>query len=860
MLKPILPILLISALVFPLMRAVAQDELGVPAGFNPSFAKAQEPAVWSASYTVEEGSTTGQLLISVEIAEGWHVNSMTQAPGGPRPTKVRIKSPSSVKLAGDFVPERSPHESENSEFAGVTLEEYDTQITWTAAIEVPAGFHEPIELFVSGNVCSTPGAPGVPSRCIPIDEKVLASFAAAQSLPATTPQTPATVTPEVAQTPLFRDVEAVVQWRADLVPGEIKPGERAVIKLTAIPDPTFHVYPAAVDDSPFSTNFVVTEKAGLQIGEPTTLQPIKSQLIVPSQPPVEYHEGNVDWELVIEVPADATAGEHVVQGAVVYQACTESSCLPPQALKFVATLNVDSVAMSASSVPISLSTAKVPDTLDAASETKWVDKISPPAKHVIPEPIPETHSAQTESAGQPDSSGQQASTAQRVAEASAGTAVPAHPDAVVKSQTPLSFPIVLLLAFAGGVILNVMPCVLPVVGLKVMSFVSQAGEDRGRVLRLNYAYVLGILSVFALLAGLAVAIALSWGQQFTFFPVRLGLTLVMFALALSYLGVWEIPVPGMASGKASQQLQSREGYVGAFFKGVFTTIMATPCSGPMLGYIFSATLTLSPPQTVLVIMIVGVGMAMPYIIVGLQPQLVSWIPKPGPWMETFKQFLAFLFLATVAFFFATFKDDQRVPVFIALGGVWFGCWIIGLVPNWESLNKRVLAWSGGVAAAVAIGWGGFNLLGPGELKWEPYSEARLRELQAQGRTVMLDFTANWCLNCKLNTAWAIDTVPTREAVEKLNVVPMLADWSEPDERIKTKVTQLESNSIPLLVFYPGKAPNQPIILRDIVSQANVLEALEQAGPSLEDGAGSLISDSPEAIRMGESTPTSFVER
>ena len=137
----------------------------------------------------------------------------------------------------------------------------------------------------------------------------------------------------------------------------------------------------------------------------------------------------------------------------------------------------------------------------------------------------------------------------------------------------MSLPLALLFAFIGGVILNVMPCVLPVVGLKIMSFVQQAGEDRRRVLALNTVYVVGILSVFAILAALAVLLSFSWGEQFTYFPVRLGLTLLLFAPGISYLGVWEIPVPGMAASKGSQDLQNREGYPGAFFKGVFATIL-----------------------------------------------------------------------------------------------------------------------------------------------------------------------------------------------------------------------------------------------------------------------------------------------
>ena len=216
--------------------------------------------------------------------------------------------------------------------------------------------------------------------------------------------------------------------------------------------------------------------------------------------------------------------------------------------------------------------------------------------------------------------------------------------------------------------------------------------------------------MFALLAGLAVVFSFSWGEQFTYVEFRLGLTILMFALALSYLGVWEIPAPSFASSKTSQDLGAKEGYIGAFFKGVFATLMATPCSGPLLGYILGATINLSPVQTVAIMMMVGVGMALPYLIIGARPSLVSWLPKPGNWMETLKEFLAFLFLGTVVFFFYGFSDETKVAVFATLIGVWFGCWVIGKVPSWQSIQRRVAAWAVGVSAATAIGMWSFTAL------------------------------------------------------------------------------------------------------------------------------------------------------
>ncbi len=167
---------------------------------------------------------------------------------------------------------------------------------------------------------------------------------------------------------------------------------------------------------------------------------------------------------------------------------------------------------------------------------------------------------------------------------------------------------------------------------------------------------------------------------------------------------------------------------------MFATILATPCSGPLLGYILGLTLDLSPAHTIAIFLTVGLGMALPYLIIGAQPKLMAWLPKPGPWMDTLKQLMAFLFLGTVAFFFAQFDEDQKLPVFVSLIGVWFGCWIIGQVPDWAELQKRLLAWGGGLVAAAVISIWAFNYLKPDyELAWEDYSEPRLQQLQNEGQ-------------------------------------------------------------------------------------------------------------------------------
>ncbi|MGB7326181.1 MAG: protein-disulfide reductase DsbD domain-containing protein [Rubripirellula sp.] len=836
--------------------ATAQDDFGAGSDVFPNFslggfgesANVAEPVTLQAKYFVD-ASGQGRLEVEATIAPTWHVYSTTQKSGGPLRTTIEIKSPSEVKRVGDFVPSVEPSKSISSQYNGLTVEEHEDKVVWSAPLEIPAGFENSIRVSFSGLACET-----IDGKCMPIRETLTANYGgpaaeqnAFSSAVAMTPAEKNSTNPETGKQPInapewFRDGDYVVQWTASLSPQQVAPGDTAVLTFTAKPDETFHVYRAATDDAESSTNFVLTQKSGLKIGKPASNKPVISKSIVPSLPPVHYYGGEVTWSLPIAVPADATAGVRTIEGLIAYQACTDNSCHRPVALTFSSTLTVGAATGSGASA-VTFAKSKSSTALDAAAETNWVDEVA-----ATPTP---TATATDDQASVPI-----------VGSVSGGNSNGQPPTLTEIEGSPkaaTSFPIILFFAFVGGVILNVMPCVLPVVGLKIMGFVSQAGEDRRRVLMLNLVYSAGILAVFALLAMLAVVFKFGWGQQFTYFPVKLGLTLGLFALALSYLGVWEIPAPGMASNKASQDLQSREGLTGAFSKGVFATILATPCSGPLLGYILGLTLGLSSVETIAIFMTVGLGMSLPYLLIGLQPKLIAWLPKPGNWMETFKEFMAFLFLGTVAFFFAQFQDFQKLPVFVSLIGVWFGCWIIGQVPSWSDLPKRISAWTGGIIAAALISYAAFNVLVPGPkvLAWEDYSEARLAQYQAEGKTVLLDFSAKWCTNCIYNYEFAINTEETRKLVDKLDAVAMYADYTDFDPAIQQKLEELQSRSIPLLAIYPGRTPNQPIVLRDLLTQQNVLDALAQAGESVEGVASrsypsaSLVSVNHESASGGQ---------
>jgi thiol:disulfide interchange protein DsbD len=320
-----------------------------------------------------------------------------------------------------------------------------------------------------------------------------------------------------------------------------------------------------------------------------------------------------------------------------------------------------------------------------------------------------------------------------------------------------------------------MPCVLPVIGLKLMAFVQQSGDNRSRVLALNLSYTLGLFSVFMILATMVVGFDKAWGEQFSDAVFNIVLTSVVFVFALSFLGVWEIPIPGfVGSGKAGE-LSQKEGLVGAFFTGVLATVLATPCSGPLL----VPALAWAVKQPALVAYggfgCAALGMAAPYLVIGAFPRLIAFLPKPGAWMETFRQMMGFaLFIAVV--WLLTFIDiPYVVPTVAFLLGLWAACWWVGRTPPTSSLDKRMSAWLQAIAFAALIGFVSFGWLdqvmanrfqravdrelryrkidaggleanrgdNDSELPWRSFSLELLEQLTAQRKTVLVDFTADW---------------------------------------------------------------------------------------------------------------------
>lgn len=438
--------------------------------------------------------------------------------------------------------------------------------------------------------------------------------------------------------------------------------------------------------------------------------------------------------------------------------------------------------------------------------------------------------------------------------------------AVEGSHADYPFGVIILLALAGGFILNFMPCVLPVIGLKIASFVEQAGESRGRVIMLNVYYSLGLLSVFMVLATLAAFWSFGWGQQNQSAVFNIVMASVVFAMGLSMIGVWEIPIPGLAMSTSANKLSQKEGPQGAFFKGILTTVLAVPCSGPGLATAIAYCQNKPPYVIYAVFFFLALGMASPYLLIGAYPALIRLLPKPGEWMETFKQVMGFVLLGTVVFLLTYIPMEYVVPTIALLFGIWMGCWWFGRVPMWESRDKRIKAalYATGLVSAVAalsflwlddvmkerveknalaVADRVKERLSHGDekdalkLPWQPFSVSKLGSLTTEKKTVMVDFTADWCLTCKVLEKTVLNTKEVKDFVEENQVDTLIADWTEENEEIKESLRKLGSTQIPVLAIFPADNPKKPIVLRGGYTQQSLLDSLKKAcGKSSEEDA------------------------
>jgi thiol:disulfide interchange protein len=416
------------------------------------------------------------------------------------------------------------------------------------------------------------------------------------------------------------------------------------------------------------------------------------------------------------------------------------------------------------------------------------------------------------------------------------------PDKYVPQEnvSGLGIMMVLFYAFLGGVILNFMPCVLPVIGLKILSFFEQAGKNRARAFLINFSYSLGLISVFVVLAVLNFGLS----KLFTFELFSIVMAVIVFAMALSLMGLWEISVPAFIGGKMSVKLMQSEGFAGAFFKGIITTLLAIPCGAPLLSTAIAWTdeqIRSGNTQMVfLIYIVIGLGMALPYLLLGAFPELLRFLPKPGQWMETFKKAMGYCLLVAVIWILYFVKVEQLLSTVTLLFSIWFLCWMIGRLGYGVLFRERLFSWVISVIVVCVAVLFSFDipaidnpytlqsamrarLNGSNE---KPFTLENYESAILSGRYVVVDFTADWCVTCKVLEAVVLKSESVKKMIEDKNVVFLVADCTRDGEATEF-LQKLGPDQVPVLAFFDPKKPSTPIILRGLYTKENVLKILEK---------------------------------
>ncbi len=394
----------------------------------------------------------------------------------------------------------------------------------------------------------------------------------------------------------------------------------------------------------------------------------------------------------------------------------------------------------------------------------------------------------------------------------------------------------LALAFVGGLILNLMPCVFPVLGIKILGFVNQAGADRRKVTLHGLAFAGGVLLSFWTLAGvLAVLRAggshLGWGFQLQSPGFVFTLAAVMLVFALSMSGVFEF---GLRATGIGAGLQTKQGFAGSFFTGVLATVVATPCSAPFLAPALGAALALPTLESFAVFTDIAIGLALPYLLLSMFPQAVKALPRPGAWMETFKEVMAFPLYATVGFLIWVLagqlksNDTALLSVLLGLTVIALGAWLYGHYATFGGKPARVRF--GIIGGLVLLGLGAW--LGwprppaPTAITWQPWSADAVAKAVAEGKPVYVDFTARWCFTCQTNKKVVFGSAEVLKTFRDKGVVALRGDWTDEDPLITAELAKWNRSAVPFnLVYLPGKPA--PILLPELLTPGIVLEAINQ---------------------------------
>ena len=411
------------------------------------------------------------------------------------------------------------------------------------------------------------------------------------------------------------------------------------------------------------------------------------------------------------------------------------------------------------------------------------------------------------------------------------------------SKSPVSLGWMLLLAILGGLLLNVMPCVFPVISVKVLSLIDSAHDDHAQVRKHGFAFVSGMLSAFLVLGfGLLVLRAaghqLGWGFQLQSPAFVAALGLLFFIMGLNLLGVFEVGTRLMGVGSNSR-LAREKTLAGSFYSGVLATLVSTPCSAPFMGAALGFALLQSMGRGMLIFLALGLGMSSPYLVFALRPALLKRLPRPGRWMETFKEFLSFPMFATTLWLLWVLSiqrgSEMVLSMLVGMLVVSLGFWIVHRSNGrtWQRVLAMILILFGlqlpiraGFDSSPLPSAGGRTTSAFSGIPVHAFTPTKVVELQKSGKPVFLDFTAAWCVSCQVNERVAFSSTEVVERFRSLGIQIVKADWTNYDPEITKALQSFDRSGVPLYVLYSADPGRAPVVLPEVITPALLLDGLK----------------------------------
>lgn len=777
------------------------------------------------------------LLISVKPDKDWHV--YWQNPGGTgMPTSINWRLPDGFKAGPTQYPVPIAHFDKDLEETSYILEGESLFLTTvTVPADIPTGKDVSLTAKVSWLACK--------KECIPGEVEVVLTLPVAEKGAASRPANAKLFEQARQALPKSGSKAKHVKITGKLSTEKLKPSDTATASFIIDVESKHHMQsnkPAQEEMIP--TILFLELTGGLEYGEIAYPKGHEREDKILGK--LSEYDGRVEIRVPLTVAEDAHKAPRTIRGVLQYQICTDSgTCYPPQRVSVEIPVQMDG--------GVKATAAVAPDAGESSAPTGSV--------------------ATDQSPSQP------------TAQATDATGTDSENVLTRLQNWLLSFGYVgaIIVALIGGFVLNLMPCVLPVISLKILSFVRQAHEDRARIFWLGMTYSAGILAFFGALAFIywQTNSKLQWGEQFQRPHVVIGLAAIVTAFSLSLFGVWAVFTPRVIN-KLGEKAEG-EGLLSAFSTGLLATFLGTACTAPFLSAALGAASKFSSVEGAFIFFSVGIGMAAPFVLLAANPAWLKFVPRPGPWMGTFEYLMGFLLLGTVIWIINPLRSqiggDGLLLAMIFLLFVAMAAWVKGKIRYDDPAFRKAKLYALSIGIMV-IGWVipfrfattiealaekqlyAADLAADGELfrrgggssgefakadldwsrgiPWQRYKRDRALSDVRNGYTIFVDYTADWCANCKTMLKTAIERPEVIAAMKELDIVPYTADYTLPVPEITEDLKRFERGGVPVFVVYRPFDTEKPEILPEIITAEMLVGALKRAGPS-RPGTTSLVS-------------------